>query len=283
VGSREVNAARDGRVSRAPCHDRAVRPLVIAHRGSSEAVAEHTVGAYRRAVDEGADGLECDVRLTADGELVCLHDRTLERTGGGPGIVSTMTLAQLRAVDWGTWKHGTDADRPPESGSLLTLRDLVEIALTAGREIGLAVETKHPSRAGGRVEHEVARLLEEYGLTGPRGSGPVWVRMMSFSSMAVRRMAGLCPDLPLVLLQGAPLAPPYRGGFLPGGVTTAGLDRAIVRERPEIVAIHHEAGHEVFVWTVDDEEDIQRCIDLGVDAIISNRPGAVLDALGDNR
>lgn len=256
---------------------------MIAHRGSSEAVAEHTVGAYRLAVDEGADALECDVRLTADGELVCLHDRTLERTGGGPGIVSTMTLAQLRAVDWGAWKHGSGPDRYPESGALLTLRDLVEIALSAGREIGLAVETKHPSRAGGRVEHEVARLLEEYGLTGARGSGPVWVRVMSFSSMAVRRMAGLCPDLPLVLLQGAPLAPPYRGGSLPSGVRTAGLDRAIVRERPEIVAIHHEAGHEVFVWTVDDDEDIRRCLGLGVDAIISNRPAAVLDALDGNR
>jgi glycerophosphoryl diester phosphodiesterase len=277
-----VNVVRADRVSRAPCHDRPVRPLVIAHRGSSEAVAEHTVGAYRLAVEQGADALECDVRLTADGELVCLHDRTLERTGGGPGIVSTMTLDELRAVDWGAWKHGTDADRPAESGTLLTLNDLVEIALDAGREIGLAVETKHPSRAGGRVEHEVARVLREYGLTGARGSGPVWVRMMSFSTMAVRRMAGLCPDLPLVLLQGAPLPPPYRTGFLPAGVTTAGLDRAILKERPDIVAIHHAAGHEVFVWTVDDHDDIQRCMDLGVDAIISNRPAVVLDSLGGN-
>ena len=65
-------------------------PLVIAHRGSSAAVAEHTVGAYRQAITEGADGLECDVRLSADGELVCLHDRTLERTGGSTGIVSSI-------------------------------------------------------------------------------------------------------------------------------------------------------------------------------------------------
>ena len=83
-------------------------PLVIAHRGSSAAVAEHTVGAYRQAIAEGADGLECDVRLSADGELVCLHDRTLERTGGSTGIVSSMTLTKLRAVDWGAWKHDTE-------------------------------------------------------------------------------------------------------------------------------------------------------------------------------
>jgi len=83
-------------------------PLVIAHRGASSAVAEHTVGAYRLAIAEGADALECDVRLSADGELVCLHDRTLERTGGSNGIVSAMTLAELLAVDWGAWKHAGD-------------------------------------------------------------------------------------------------------------------------------------------------------------------------------
>lgn len=258
-------------------------PLVIAHRGSSVAVAEHTVGAYRRALAEGADGLECDVRLSSDGELVCLHDRTLERTGGSTGIVSTMTLADLRAVDWGAWKHGADVERDPADGSLLTLRDLVELALGAGREIGLAVETKHPSRAGGRVEHEVAKVLREFGIDGARGSNGVWVRMMSFSAMAVRRMSSLCPDLPLVLLVSAQQPLPLRRTRLVAGAGTAGLDLALVRERPEIVEERHEAGNEVWVWTVDDEEDIRLCHHLGVDAIISNRPAAVLDVLGRNR
>jgi len=258
-------------------------PLVIAHRGSSAAVAEHTVGAYRRAIAEGADGLECDVRLSSDGELVCLHDRTLERTGGSTGIVSTMTLAELRAVDWGAWKHSSDADRDPEDGSLLTLRDLVELALGAGREIGLAVETKHPSRAGGRVEHEVAKLLGEYEIDGARGSGRVWVRMMSFSAMAVRRMASLCPDLPLVLLVSAQQPMPLRRTRLVAGAGTAGLDIALLRERPEIVQERHEAGNDVWVWTVDEEDDMRLCRSLGVDAIISNRPAAALDLLGRNQ
>jgi len=69
-------------------------PLVFAHRGSSAALPEHTLGAYLRALDEGADGLECDVRLTRDGHLVCLHDRRLERTSNGRGLVSSKTLAQ---------------------------------------------------------------------------------------------------------------------------------------------------------------------------------------------
>lgn len=258
-------------------------PVVIAHRGSSAAVAEHTVGAYRRAIAEGADGLECDVRLSADGELVCLHDRTLERTGGSPGIVSTMTLAELRAVDWGAWKHGADDDRDPEHGSLVTLRELVELALGAGRALGLAVETKHPSRAGGRVEHEVAKLLREYKLDRPGAPGGVWVRMMSFSAMAVRRMSSLCPDLPLVLLVSSQQPLPMRRTRLVAGAGTAGLDIALVRDRPEIVAERHEAGNDVWVWTVDDEEDMRLCQGLGVDAIISNRPATVLDVLGRNR
>jgi glycerophosphoryl diester phosphodiesterase len=258
-------------------------PLVVAHRGSSDAVAEHTVGAYRRALEEGADGLECDVRLTADGELVCLHDRTLERTGGGSGIVSALTLAQLQAVDWGAWKHGTASDREADSGTLITLRELLELALGAGREVGLAIETKHPSRSGGRVEHAVAALLQAYGLAGPRQEGAVWARMMSFSTLAVRRMASLCPQLPLVFLLGSPMPLAYRGAFLPAGANTAGLDIALVRDRPELVGLHHADGHEVYVWTVDAPDDIRRCVDLGVDALITNRPSIALDLLGRNR
>lgn len=259
----------------------------MAHRGSSAVVAEHTLGAYRLAVAEGADALECDVRLTADGELVCLHDRTLERTGGTSGIVSTMTLEQLQAVDWGAWKHGTSPDRDPASGQIITLRELVELALAAGRGLGLAIETKHPSRSGGKVEHAVSALLREYGLErsprGDVGTNTVWVRMMSFSALAVRRMSSLCPDLPLVFLIASPVPLPYRGSLLPGGATTAGLDVAILRDRPEVVAWHHDAGHEVFVWTVDEDDDVHLCLDLGVDGIISNRPRYVLDLVSRNR
>ena len=207
----------DGAASHALTRPWATRP---ARRRAPRSSAEAPSTPLRRtcrAIDEGADALECDVRLSSDGELVCLHDRTLERTGGSTGIVGAMSLAELRAVDWGAWKHGTDAGRDPESGALVTLRDLVEMAIGAGRELGLAVETKHPSRAGGRVEHEVATLLREYGIDGARRPGQVWVRMMSFSAMAVRRMAGLCPDLPLVLLVSAQQPLPLRRSRARGG------------------------------------------------------------------
>ena len=81
-------------------------PQVFAHRGSSAALPEHTLAAYLRALREGADGLECDVRLTRDGHLVCVHDRRLDRTSNGKGRVSGRTLAELDALDFGSWHPG---------------------------------------------------------------------------------------------------------------------------------------------------------------------------------
>ena len=78
-------------------------PFVVAHRGASADRPEHTMAAYELALHEGADGVECDVRLTQDGHLVCVHDRRVDRTSTGTGLVSEMTLAQLRALDYGAW------------------------------------------------------------------------------------------------------------------------------------------------------------------------------------
>src|ERR1700712_5005752 len=75
-------------------------PLVIAHRGASSTAAEHTLAAYMQALTDGADGLECDVRLTADGHLVCVHDRRIDRTSNGHGAVSAQQLEQLEELDW---------------------------------------------------------------------------------------------------------------------------------------------------------------------------------------
>src|SRR5919202_512348 len=89
-------------------------PLVVAHRGDSAAVAEHALAAYEAAIATGADGLECDVRLTRDGHLVCVHDRRVDRTSNGRGRVSRYTLAELNELDFGSWHpaatgaHSTD-------------------------------------------------------------------------------------------------------------------------------------------------------------------------------
>ncbi|WP_372736617.1 glycerophosphodiester phosphodiesterase family protein, partial [Nocardioides sp.] len=133
-------------------------PQVVAHRGASYENAEHTLGAYVAALDAGAEGLECDVRLTADGHLVCVHDRDLRRTAHRRGVISTMDLAQLQELDVAAWKNpwaDLDDEAPIRDETLdqvLTLRKLLETAADYDRRIELAIETKHPTRFGGLVE-----------------------------------------------------------------------------------------------------------------------------------
>ena len=91
------------------------RIQVIAHRGSSEDAPEHTLAAYRQAIEDGADALECDVRLTADGHLVCVHDRRVNRTSNGRGAVSTLELAQLNELDFGSWMTPSGGAEAPDA------------------------------------------------------------------------------------------------------------------------------------------------------------------------
>jgi tol-pal system protein YbgF len=88
-------------------------PFVVAHRGASADRPEHTLAAYQLALEEGADGVECDVRLTLDGHLVCVHDRRVDRTSTGTGLVSGMTLAELKQFDWGAWHASARPDGNP--------------------------------------------------------------------------------------------------------------------------------------------------------------------------
>ncbi len=146
-----------------------MRPQVVAHRGASHENAEHTLGAYVRALEAGADGVECDVRLTADGHLVCVHDRDLRRTTSTRGTVSTMDLAELAELDFGSWKNpwadldDEADDRDENLDGLLTLRALLETVAGCDRRVEVAIETKHPTRFGGLVEERLVRLLREFG------------------------------------------------------------------------------------------------------------------------
>lgn len=258
-------------------------PLVIAHRGASAALPEHTPAAYRRAIEAGADGLECDVRLSADRELVCIHDASIDRTSSGRGSVSSMRADELAALDWGSWRTDLDplAAATPEAHRLITLRALLELARDCGRTIRVAIETKHPNRFGGAVEQELAALLAEFGWDGS-GDRPSPVQMMSFSALAVRRMHALAPSLDLVyLMERIPRV--YRGGALPPGARIAGLDIALLRERPDHLARLRDRGHAIHVWTVDEPDDVDRCLAAGVEAIITNRPREVLDQVGHCR
>ncbi|MGW7441454.1 glycerophosphodiester phosphodiesterase [Streptomyces sp. NPDC054849] len=243
---------------------RAVR--VVAHRGASHAHPEHTLAAYRQAIADGADALECDVRLTADHKLVCVHDRRVERTSDGRGLVSEMTYEELSALDFGAWKGAGHA-----GARVLLFEDLLREALAAPRPVGLAVETKHPTRAGGRLEAELVRMLRAYGLAD--GSAGL-VEVMSFSRNALTRLHRLAPGLPAVYLierRLRPVRPPY--------ATHAGPGIDLVRRDPGLVGRLKAKGLSVRVWTVDEPRDVELCLRLGVDTLITNRPRQVREQL----
>ncbi|WP_274560421.1 glycerophosphodiester phosphodiesterase [Streptomyces spiramyceticus] len=259
---------------------------VVAHRGASEDAPEHTLAAYTKAIEDGADALECDVRLTADGHLVCVHDRRVNRTSNGRGAVSALELADLAALDFGSWKDRDespdwDPDRDPDHGltSVLTLERLLELVTDSGRHIELAIETKHPTRWAGQVEERLLHLLKRFGLDVPEAAGPSPVRIMSFSARSLHRVAAAAPTIPTVYLMQF-VSPRLRDGRLPAGARIAGPGMRIVRNHPGYIARLHRAGHRVHVWTVNEPEDVDLCVRLGVDAIITNRPKQVLSQLG---
>ena len=223
---------------------------------------EHTLAAYLRALEDGADGLECDVRLTRDGHLVCVHDATLRRTTNDRGRISAMTLDELCRIT-----------------QMLTLEELLTIATSAGRPLRLLVETKHPSRFGSAVEERLVELLRQFDLAGPKVSAAdVRVTVMSFSPLAVRTVRGLAPELDAVFLYEVG-SPRVRDGRPPFGAGILGPGVGALRAHPEVVARAHGRGHRVYVWTVNTTEEIDFAAGLGVDGLISDRPAFVLSYL----
>jgi glycerophosphoryl diester phosphodiesterase len=272
------------------------RPHVVAHRGASIDEAEHTLAAYARALDDGADGLECDVRLTRDGVLVCVHDRRIDRTSSGRGVVSTLEIADLADLDFGSWHQRSastaavaadeeeDTEEPEwDRTGVLTLDRLLEMVADSGREVEVAIETKHPTRYAGLVELTLVEVLARHGLTSPRADASVRARVMSFAGASLRRLRSLAPGVPTVyLMERVPIR--FRDGSLPAGAAAAGPSLRLLRAFPDYVDRVHAMGSQVHVWTVDRPEDVEFVADLGVDVIITNRPGATLRQLrGEGR
>ena len=258
-----------------------MRPQVVAHRGASSTNAEHTLGAYVEAIREGAGALECDVRLTADGHLVCVHDRDLRRTASTRGLVSTMELADLDQLEFASWKNpwatldDEAPDRDRDLDRVLTLRRLLETVAAEERRVELAIETKHPTRYGGLVERRLVETLADFGWSGAESP----VRVMSFSYVALQRMQRLAPDLRLVMLiDKARHWPVLKPVLEPGWILGPGID-ALTRH-PKFASKLADTGRDVHVWTVNTHQQLDLCLDLGVEAVITDRPREVLGWLG---
>ena len=257
------------------------RPQVVAHRGASEALAEHTLGAYLEALDAGAEALECDVRLTADGHLVCIHDRDLRRTASRRGLVSTTELAELDRLEFSSWKNpwaDLDDEAPDRDEALdrvLTLRRLFEVVADHDRRIELAIETKHPTRYGALVEKRLVEQLRHFGWDRPGGP----VRVMSFSWVALQRVQRLAPAVPVVMLiERARHWPAVRPMLEDGWILGPGIDQ--LTRHPGFARRLARTGREMHVWTVNTEAQLALCQELGASAVITDRPAYMLELLG---
>ncbi|GAC69319.1 glycerophosphodiester phosphodiesterase family protein [Gordonia soli] len=251
---------------------RSGKPAVVAHRGASGETAEHTLAAYELALEQGADGLECDVRLTSDHQLVCIHDRTIDRTSDGTGVVSEMSLAELKEHDFGSWH--TDG----RSASVLTLRELLTLTLDWHRPVRLFIETKHPVRFGSLVEQRLLEELQEFGVATPPSADHSRAVVISFSSAGVWRIRRHAPMLPTILLGDTAR---LLGGSAATAVGATGIGPSVesLRLYPDLVDRAAAAGRVTYCWTVDEQVDVQLCADLGVRWVATNHPARVRDWL----
>src|ERR687890_120249 len=151
--------------------------LNIGHRGASGYAPEHTFASYDLALEQGADYIEIDLQMTADGVLVAMHDKTLNRTADAPegvpeqycrGLVSNKTLEQIKMCDVGSWFNEAYPEYANEDYVGLQIPTLEEIFLKYGTSVNYYIETKNPDAAPG-MEDELLSLMDEYGLIEPAG------------------------------------------------------------------------------------------------------------------
>ena len=234
-----------------------------------------TIAAFRAAIDWAAEtglqlGLECDVQFSADDQLICLHDSRIDRTSTTTGVAYELTVAELKALDFGS-RH--TADPTEEQRTLITLAELLIMVHEARQrdvDVTLAIETKHPNPRGLDTEDRVAEMLAGYGWD--RAGSPV--RIISFSMEALIKAGKLLPELERTYLQQFDFGE-YETGKLPDGIEAFGPDIAMLKADPDFVARARDNGHEVHPWTLNDPEDIDYALSLGVQGFTTDFPDRV--------
>ena len=205
---------------------------VYAHRGFSYKYPEATRAAYQGAIEVGADGFECDVRLTQDGIAVCFHDRDTKRIAGVKKRVASLTLEELRAIT-----------------EVMTLEELLELAKLNGKLV--LIETKHPVLSGSSIERNVIELGKRYKFTA-----------MSLSLFAVLRLKRELNDVAYVI------AHRWRLFYIPTKKVAINIE-LLEKSR---WARRRVRNHEVLVWTVNEKKYIPKLHEWKVSGVITDRP-----------
>ncbi len=249
------------------------RPRLFAHRGASGTAPENTLEAFAEGLAAGADRLELDIHATADGEIVVFHDETLERTTNGSGLVRERTLAELKKLDAG-YHFLDESGRFPFRGKGVRIATLAEV-LEEFPDTPLNVELKYDDGkeveaffdvvdAHGARDRVLAAAFEDHIIQRLRlvGRGV----LSSLSAAEVAQFVGGC------------ITDTLHGYVAPGQalqVPPRHEDVEIVT--PDFIECAHRFGMEVHVWTINDEAEMERLLDLGVDGLMSDFPKRALE------
>lgn len=230
---------------------------VIAHRGGAASAPENTLAALERAVAAGADWAEIDLRMTKDGEVVALHDPTLNRTTGVKGAVSELNLRAVRELDAGDWfSPDFEGERVPT---------LTEILDTARGRIGLMLELKHTPSDHLVLEKVVAQI---------RAKGMEETCMVASAALELLlRCKELAPSIQTVYIGEDTMPELWSLHYVDGySISVSGLTAWDVERA-------HREGRELYVWTVNEMEELEAALALGVDGLVSDDPILVLEVL----
>jgi glycerophosphoryl diester phosphodiesterase len=240
------------------------RPAVIAHRGDKMHAPENTLAAFRMAAEKGADAIEFDVQLTADGQVVVIHDQTVDRTTNGTGRVSRIPLAAIRELDAGAWfSEKFRGERIP------TLDEVFE---TFRKKIYMNIELKNFATPFDNLVSKVVYAIRKHGVRDR-------TLLSSFLPHNLRKARSLQSDIPRGIL----IKPGLLGfwGCIFGWRTDYFAHHPNISEvNSRLIARVHAKGKRVNVWTVNTEEDLKRMVGFGVDAIITGDLELVLRSLG---
>ena len=219
---------------------------IYAHRGASADYPEMTEAAFRGAVSQGADGFECDLRLSRDEVPLLWHNASMLERAGHNGLIAEMKYSEIKRA----------------YPQVLTLDEFFDIAIETGK--GVLIETKHPVISGNRIEEILAMRIHERKVLRK-----IDLSVMSFSWGAVEKMHRLDNSIPTTFLMSAKTLW-IQGRFSSATSIAPGINE--VRENPDLIAKIKKLGKSTAVWTVDSGSDIELCRDLGVDIAITNTP-----------
>jgi glycerophosphoryl diester phosphodiesterase len=243
-------------------------PAIIAHRGSSAYAPENTLAAFKLALQQGADGIELDAKLSADGHVVVIHDPAVDRTTPFHGKVADLRLAELRKMD-----AGSHFDIAFKGESIPTLE---EVFKAVGQLTYINVELTNYASPSDTLPEKVADLVRQYKLAQR-------VIFSSFNPIALVRIRRLVPEAPIGLLA----FPGARGWLARSHLGRLVKYQSLHPELSDATAalinrVHKHSGR-VFVYTVNRQEDMQRLFALGVDGIFTDDPLLAQNALKEFR